>query len=185
MPPKQGKKKRACLRILSHARIRRRQLLPFPRAEYYLELILIDSSFGRGRLKATCGYSSIRLPGHRECQSIAMIVTRTGFFGRKRQHGCQVTIRTFKHGITLPFFASGKNKKAGLALGETGFCLLFRTPLSVRNSKKKLTSLLPKEEAGNHLHKETLCGIQKMLHKSILKIPTPENLVNYQSPRSG
>lgn len=100
-------------------------------------------------------------------------------------HSVLLTYLFDKHSVTLPFFASGKNKKAGLLWGETGFCLLFRTPLSARNSKKKLTSLLPKEEAGNHLHKKTLDEIQNMLHKSILKISSLGNLVNYQSPRSG
>jgi hypothetical protein len=57
----------------------------------------------------------------------------------------------------------------------------FELPLPARNSKKKLTSLLPKEEAGNHLHKKALCGIQNMLHKSILKIPTPLPIVKYHS----
>lgn len=81
------------------------------------------------------------------------------------------------------FTSSCYNKKTGLLLGRDRLLATVSYSLSSRNSKKKSTSLLPKEEA-SHKHKIAMDGLRNILHKRIPKIPTFKNPVNVTSPRA-
>ena len=80
---------------------------------------------------------------------------------------------SFKHLNPLMLMLQQKNRPA---FERDRLLATVSCSLSSRNSKKKSTSLLPKEEA-SHKHKIAMDGLRHILHKGIPKVPTSKNPV--------